>query len=39
LTHLALFSQTQGDGLAVHRLRGRARRAGTSLTGKKVVTP
>jgi chemotaxis protein methyltransferase WspC len=39
LTHLALFSQTQGDGLAVHRLRGRARRAGTNLTGKKVVTP
>jgi chemotaxis protein methyltransferase WspC len=39
LTHLALFSQQQGDHLTVQRLRGRALRAGTHLPLKKVVTP
>jgi chemotaxis protein methyltransferase WspC len=39
LIHLALFSQAQGDDLAVQRLRGRARRAGSSLAEKKVVAP
>jgi chemotaxis protein methyltransferase WspC len=39
LIHLALFSQTQGDGLTVQRLRGRALRAGAYLSDRKVVTP
>jgi chemotaxis protein methyltransferase WspC len=39
LTHLALFSQTQGDGVTVRRLRGRALRASAYLSDRKVVTP
>ena len=39
LTHLALFSQTQGDGPTEQRLRGRAQRAGAHLAHRKVVIP